>query len=78
MIRVSFYSGCKGRQRPSRFEVNGEIHSIVEVIEERITEDFHTRQRRRTYVVKTDRKELYELEENGEWNLRKLGDLHFA
>lgn len=78
VIKVKFYSGYKGEEKPSSFEAEGEIHLIVEVIERKIIEDYYTRRRKRYYLVKTDRGEFYELRENGDWRLTKLADSHFA
>lgn len=81
VIKVNFYSGYKGEERPLSFEVGGKIHSIIEITERKIVEDLRTRERKRIYLVKTDEGKLYELEENEGWNLKRLDtktDSHFA
>jgi hypothetical protein len=78
VIRVNFYSGYREEETPLSFEIDGRIHTVVEVIERKIVEDFYSRQRRRLFVVKTDENVIYEIEENGGWSLTRRAGSQFA
>lgn len=55
IVQVRCHSGYKGEEYPLTLVCGGEEYGIVEILEQSVTEDGETGQRRRTFLVKTDR-----------------------
>ncbi len=60
-IEVHCYSGHKGEERPLSFVLNERRVQVVEVLERRLEEDRHSKERRRLFKVKADDGMVYTL-----------------
>lgn len=71
-VNVACYSGFKGEETPLSFIREEKRFQVVEVLERKLEEDFHSKERRRIFRVKTDNGRRYTLlyrEKEEEWYL---------
>lgn len=72
-MRVRFYSGSKGDERPSCILVDGREKMIVHIYGQGVNEDIATGKRTRTFKVRTEDGASYVVRQAGEgWTVSRL------
>lgn len=71
--RVDFYSGSKGQEYPKKIHTSSGTIIVNRIIETKLEEDFHSRERNKVFVFLSQEKDFYQLKVGrGFCELKKL------
>jgi len=59
--RVDFYSGSKGEESPRKIYTSSGTITVDRIIETKLEEDFHSKDRKKVFIFQSYQKDFYQL-----------------
>jgi len=61
ILHIDFYSGSKGNESPKTIYTSSEIIIVKRIVETKLEEDFHTKERKKVFIFQSQKKNFYQL-----------------
>lgn len=72
-LRVDFYSGSKGDETPRKIYTSSGTIIVERIIETKSEEDFHSRERKKVFIIQSQEKNFYQLNiQQGSFELKQI------
>lgn len=62
ILHIDFYSGGKGEQYPRKIYTSSGTISVDRIIETKLEEDFHSKERKKVFLFQSQKKNFYQLD----------------
>jgi len=59
--RIDFYSGSKGEESPRKIYTSSGTITVDRIIETKLEEDFHSKDRKKVFIFQSHQKDFYQL-----------------
>ena len=59
---IDFYSGSKGDEFPQKIYTSSETITVDRIIETKLEEDFHSKERKKVFIFQSQKKNFYQLD----------------
>ena len=61
ILHIDFYSGSKGDESPRKIYTSSGTIIVDRIIETKLEEDFHSKERKKVFVFQSQKKDFYKL-----------------